>query len=86
MNDERGVLGGPTEGRHLPLEGIRVIEFGYGIAAPVAARNLGQFGADAIRVESRRKPDSLRVGGAGWIPKGYDPGVRWDTMPAMHCS
>ncbi|MET0143197.1 MAG: CoA transferase [Ilumatobacteraceae bacterium] len=86
MNDDRHAPGGPTEGRHLPLEGIRVIEFGYGIAAPVAARNLGQFGADSIRVESRRKPDSLRVGGAGWIPKGYDPGVRWDTMPSLNFS
>jgi benzylsuccinate CoA-transferase BbsF subunit len=86
VNSDGGVPGGATEGRHLPLEGIRVVEFGYGIAAPVAARNLGQFGADAIRVESRRKPDSLRVGGAGWIPKGYDPDVRWDTMPALNFS
>ena len=70
MNNDRGTPGGATEGHHLPLEGIRVIEFGYGIAAPVAARNLGQFGADAIRVESRRKPDSFRVGGAGVDPEG----------------
>ncbi len=86
MTDDRHALGGPTDGRHLPLAGIRVVELGYGIAAPVVARNLAQFGADAIRVESRRKPDSLRVGGAGWIPKDYDPGVRWDTMPSLNFS
>ena len=22
----------------------------------------------------------------GWIPKGYDAGVRWDTMPALNFS
>lgn len=81
-----GEPGAPTAGRFLPLDGIRVIEFGYGIAAPVAARNLGQFGAEVIRVESRRKPDSLRVGGAGWVPQGYDPRVRYDTMPALNFS
>lgn len=79
-------LGGPTGGAALPLEGIRVIELGYGIAAPVAARNLAQFGADVIRVESVRKPDSLRVSGAGWVPRDFDPAVRLDTMPALNFS
>src|SRR6476619_347245 len=70
----------------LPLAGIRVLELGYGIAAPVAARNLAQFGADVIRVESRRRPDSLRLGGAGWLPRGFDPSVRQDTLPALNFS
>jgi benzylsuccinate CoA-transferase BbsF subunit len=70
----------------LPLAGIRVLELGYGIAAPVAARNLAQFGADVIRVESRRRPDSLRLGGAGWLPRGFDPSIRQDTLPALNFS
>ncbi|HXY91466.1 MAG TPA: CoA transferase, partial [Acidimicrobiia bacterium] len=70
----------------LPLDGVRVLELGYGIAAPVAARNLAQFGADVIRVESARKPDSLRLGGAGWLPPGYDWSVRRDTIPALNFS
>ena len=52
----------------LPLGDIRVIEMGFGVAGPFLARNLGHFGADVIRVESARRPDSLRLGGAGWLP------------------
>ena len=70
----------------LPLAGTRVLELGYGIAAPVAARNLAQFGADVIRVESTRRPDSLRLGGAGWLPRGYDWSVRRDTNPSLNFS
>lgn len=70
----------------LPLVGIRVLELGYGIAAPVAARNLAQFGADVIRVESLRRPDSLRLGGAGWLPRDFDESVRRDTLPALNFS
>jgi crotonobetainyl-CoA:carnitine CoA-transferase CaiB-like acyl-CoA transferase len=70
----------------LPLAGIRVLELGYGIAAPVAARNLAQFGADVIRVESLRRPDSLRLGGAGWLPRNVDASVRRDTLPALNFS
>ena len=73
-------------GVRLPLEGIRVLELGYGIAAPVAARNLAQFGADVIRVESARRPDSLRLGGAGWLPPRFDHSVRRDTMPSLNFS
>jgi crotonobetainyl-CoA:carnitine CoA-transferase CaiB-like acyl-CoA transferase len=70
----------------LPLDGVRVLELGYGIAAPVAARNLAQFGADVIRVESSRRPDSLRQGGAGWLPASFDANVRRDTLPALNFS
>jgi len=65
---------------------MRVLELGYGIAAPVAARNLAQFGADVIRVESLRRPDSLRLGGAGWLPRDFDESVRRDTLPALNFS
>ena len=70
----------------LPLAGVRVLELGYGIAAPVAARNLAQFGADVVRVESLRRPDSLRLGGAGWLPRTFDASVRRDTLPALNFS
>ncbi len=70
----------------LPLVGFRVLELGYGIAAPVAARNLAQLGADVIRVESARRPDSLRMGGAGWLPAQFDQSVRRDTIPALNFS
>src|SRR5205823_997258 len=62
-----------------PLAGLRVLEFGYGVAAPVACRNLAHFGADVIRVESARRPDSLRQVGAGWIPLDTDWRILRDT-------
>lgn len=43
-----------------PLAGIRVIEIGTLIAAPFAARLLGEFGADVIKIESPQDGDPLR--------------------------
>jgi crotonobetainyl-CoA:carnitine CoA-transferase CaiB-like acyl-CoA transferase len=68
----------------LPLAGVRVLEFGYGVAAPVACRNLAQFGADAIKVESVRRPDSLRTVGAGWVPLETEWDVLRDTGAALN--
>jgi crotonobetainyl-CoA:carnitine CoA-transferase CaiB-like acyl-CoA transferase len=45
----------------LPLAGIRVIEIGSGVAAPEATRILAEWGADVIKVESRRHPDFQRM-------------------------
>lgn len=44
----------------LPLEGIRVLEVGTGVAAPEAGRVLAEWGAEVIKVESRRRPDFQR--------------------------
>ncbi|MCS3468082.1 crotonobetainyl-CoA:carnitine CoA-transferase CaiB-like acyl-CoA transferase [Pseudomonas sp. JUb42] len=43
-----------------PLSGIRVIEIGTLIAAPFAARLLGEFGAEVIKIESIGQGDPLR--------------------------
>src|ERR1700753_1526610 len=43
-----------------PLQGIRVIEIGTLIAAPFAARILGEFGADVIKIEPPGQGDPLR--------------------------
>ncbi len=42
------------------LDGIRVVDFGWVLAAPIGTRLLASFGAEVIRVESGRKPDSMR--------------------------
>ena len=42
------------------LEGIRVVDFGWVLAAPIGTRILASFGAEVIRVESSTKPDSIR--------------------------
>ncbi|WP_213779633.1 CaiB/BaiF CoA-transferase family protein [Caballeronia sp. dw_276] len=43
-----------------PLAGIRVIEIGTLIAAPFAARLMGEFGADVIKIEAPENGDPLR--------------------------
>ncbi len=41
--------------------GITVLEFGGGAAGPVATRYFADHGATVIRVESRQRPDFLRI-------------------------
>ncbi len=41
--------------------GITILEFGGGAAGPVATRYFADHGATVIRVESRRRPDFLRL-------------------------
>jgi benzylsuccinate CoA-transferase BbsF subunit len=67
-----------------PLAGIRVLELGNGVAAPVACRNLAQFGADVVRIESERRPDILRVQTAGWLPPDFDWRVSRDTGASLN--
>ncbi|WP_067652677.1 CaiB/BaiF CoA transferase family protein [Nocardia harenae] len=43
-----------------PLDGVRVLELGNYIAAPTAARILGDFGAEVIKVERPGAGDELR--------------------------
>lgn len=69
-----------------PLEGIRCIEFGYGVAGPMLGRHLANFGADVLRIESRQHPDSLRQTGAGWIPLDLDITIRGDTGPMLNAT
>ncbi len=44
-----------------PLDGIRVADFSWFGAGPIATQTLCTFGAEVIRVESETKIDSLRV-------------------------
>jgi crotonobetainyl-CoA:carnitine CoA-transferase CaiB-like acyl-CoA transferase len=43
------------------LDGITILEFGGGAAGPVATRYFADHGATVIRVESRQRPDFLRM-------------------------
>ena len=44
----------------LALQGVRVIEMGQLIAGPFAAKTLGEFGADVIKIEAPGSGDPLR--------------------------
>ena len=59
----------PLEGPHLPLDGLRVVDFGHGGVGVEAGRLFAEYGADVIKVESRAYPDFIRlVGGSEMSP------------------
>ena len=44
-----------------PLEGLRVADFSWFGAGPIAGNTLSAFGAEVVRIESETRVDSLRV-------------------------
>lgn len=56
-----------------PLHGLRVIELGQLIAGPFAAKMLGEFGAEVIKIESPKHGDPLRK----WRLLHDDTSVWW---------
>jgi len=56
----------PQGGPAGPLAGVRVADFSMGWAGPLAARYLGDLGADVLKIESRERRDWWR----GW--EAYD--------------
>jgi crotonobetainyl-CoA:carnitine CoA-transferase CaiB-like acyl-CoA transferase len=51
-------------GSRLPLEGVRILDFFWQAAGPLASRTFAHFGAEVIRVESSTRPCTLRTTGA----------------------
>lgn len=58
----------------LPLEGVRVVELCTGAAGPTVTKCLAEYGAEVLRIESRRHPDTHR-GGANQ--------ARWNKSPSF---
>ena len=48
----------------LPLEGLKVVDISVLFASPTISQNMGDFGAEVIKVEHPRLGDSLRSLGA----------------------
>jgi formyl-CoA transferase len=63
-----------------PLKGIRVLEMGSLIASPMAARILGDFGADVIKIEAPPKGDELRSWGTMLETSEGKLSAWWFTM------
>ncbi|MGI9614781.1 MAG: CoA transferase [Acidimicrobiales bacterium] len=75
-------LASPATGE-LPLAGVKVLDFSWAIAGPEATRQLADYGATVIRVESEAKPDPVRgsgpfLGEAG----GFENSISWHTINA----
>lgn len=50
-----------TNGNEAPLRGVRVVDIGRALAAPMTATLLGDFGTDVIKVERPDGGDAMRV-------------------------
>jgi len=51
----------PASSPGLPLQGLRVLDFGHGGVGVEAARLFAEYGADVIKIESRTYPDFIRL-------------------------
>lgn len=60
------------------LKGVRVLELGTFLSAPVAAALLGDFGADVIKIELPEIGDPMRTLGAP--PAGGDSSYWWSSI------
>jgi crotonobetainyl-CoA:carnitine CoA-transferase CaiB-like acyl-CoA transferase len=70
-----------TVGRR-PLEGLRVLDFGWVWSAPLVGAGLADLGADVVKVEHRGRPDNSRLRGRpehGWIER--DGGDSLESVP-----
>ncbi len=70
--------GGPPESthkEHLPLRGIRVIDFCWQAAGPLTTELMANLGADVIKIETDARIDTLRVALPAYDPPTIETGA-----------
>jgi benzylsuccinate CoA-transferase BbsF subunit len=55
-----------------PLAGVKIAEFAWGLAGPIAGSQLANYGATVVKVESRARFDAIRIN-PPLRPKGGGP-------------
>lgn len=53
-----------TESSWGPLRGVRIVDFGWVVSAPLVGMLTAGLGAEVIKIESRKRADNLRLRGA----------------------
>lgn len=74
----------PAAGPHRPAwAGTRILELGAGAAGPLATRAFAEHGACVLRIESRARPDFLRLYALGPdTPHGLEGSAMFDGLNA----
>ncbi|MCU1426239.1 MAG: subunit of succinyl-CoA:benzylsuccinate CoA-transferase [Actinomycetia bacterium] len=74
-------MGANADGEGGAWKGVRILEFGSGAAGPIATRYFVEHGATVLRVESRSRPDFLRVYSLGPDnPHGLEGAPMYDGL------
>ena len=64
--------------KELPFEGYRIVDFGWVWAGTVLGHILADYGAEVIKVESKRRLDGLRLG------RVFELGTALEINPTFH--
>src|SRR5205807_6448015 len=74
-------VGSPPTGTGGAWAGVNILEFGSGAAGPIATRYFAEHGATVLRVESKSRPDFLRVYALGPSnPHGLEGAPMFDGL------
>jgi crotonobetainyl-CoA:carnitine CoA-transferase CaiB-like acyl-CoA transferase len=73
---ERRVAGDEGRAGRLPLDDLRVADFGHGGVGVEVGRMFAEYGADVIKIESRSYPDFIRVQTGGEMTPSFSSSSR----------